>query len=145
MGGIRPCGDDGSMEEALKISIDYDGTMWSHMAFFRAFMVAMKAQGHEVGCLTGHNEDMQANDAALMVARGFPEPDFWFGRPKEYQPLNGSVLKSEVILREEIDIHFDDCDFGNSKSLQTFKDMLGDQFYRVIQVTPRYPASTHFE
>lgn len=129
----------------MKISIDFDGTMWSHMAFFRNFMHAMQKAGHQVGCLTGHNEYIRQNDIDLMVARGFPVPDFWFGRTEEYVSKNGSVYKSVVILREGIEIHFDDCDFGNPESLRLFKEGLGDQFYRLMTVEPRYPTREHFE
>lgn len=129
----------------LKISIDYDGTMWSHMKFFRCFMWAMQSAGHQVGCLTGHNEECRDADILLMVDRGFPVPDFWFGRTAEYLHLNGSIYKSAVILREGIDIHFDDCDFGDPQSLALFKQHLGDQFYRVVTVKDRQPASTQYE
>lgn len=129
----------------MKISIDYDGTMWSHMAFFRAFMIAMQKEGHQVGCLTGHNAPMREKNIALMVARGFPKPDFWFGRTEEYVPRNGSIYKSVVILRENIDIHFDDCDFGNPESLRLFREFLGDQFYRLMIVEARFPTHVHFE
>ena len=133
----------------MKISIDFDGTMWSHMQFFRDFMRAMQSAGHEVGCLTGHNDDIegrhQMNDLRLMDSRGFPEPDFWFGRTPEFVPLNGAVYKSMVILREGIDIHFDDCDFGNPETLELFKKHLGEQFHRLMIVKERQPTTTHFE
>ena len=130
---------------SLKISIDFDGTMWSHMTFFRNFMWAMKAAGYQVGCLTGHNEECKQADIDLMVARGFPAPDFWFGRSLEYVSKNGSVYKSVVILREGIDIHFDDADFNNPESLRLFKEGLGDQFYRLVNVEPRFPTNVHYE
>ena len=131
----------------MKISIDYDGTLWSHMAFFREFMKAMQAAGHQVGCLTGHNDDghSRGNDLSLMEKRGFPKPDFWFGRTPGYCALNGSIYKSMVILREKIDLHFDDCDYGNPESLFLFQKELGDQIYRLVIVKDRQPSSTHFE
>ena len=129
----------------MKISIDYDGTMWSHMAFFRELMKAMQLQGHQVGVLTGHNEECREADIALMVDRGFPRPDFWFGRTAEYQPMNGSIFKSAVIEREGIDIHFDDCDFGNQRSREIFEERLGAGAYRVFKVPHREPTSIHYE
>lgn len=131
----------------MKISIDYDGTLWSHMNFFRHFMRAMQEAGHQVGMLTGH-KDQNGNrerDIKLMVDRGFPKPDFWFGRTEEYWPLNGSIYKSMVILREGIDVHFDDADFSNPESLRLFQECLGDQFYRVLIVKERMPTSMHYE
>jgi len=129
----------------MKISIDYDGTMWSHMAFFRALMHTMQTAGHQVGVLTGHTPDGKDRDIALMVARGFPVPDFWFGRTEAYISSNGAVYKSDTILKENIDIHFDDYDFNNPETEAIFKEKLGDQFYRVIKVEHREPTSTHYE
>lgn len=130
---------------ALKISIDYDGTLWSHMNFFRNFMWAMTNAGHLVGCVTGHNEECRQADIDLMIARGFPKPDFWFGRTSEFTSQNGAIYKSMVILREGIDIHFDDCDYGNVQTLELFRVNLGGQFYRLIIVQDRQPANVHYE
>jgi hypothetical protein len=130
----------------VKISIDFDGTMWSHMAFFRELMKSMKLLNHQVGCLTGHSDDggnNRRNDIALMKARGFPEPDFWFGKTEEYQ--NSAKYKAMVILREGIDIHFDDCDYGNQETVKLFQEILGDQFYRLMIVKDRQPMSIHYE
>jgi len=131
----------------MKISIDYDGTLWSHMNFFREFMISMQHQGHTVGMLTGHTDQNgnRERDIDLMRKRLFPRPDFWFGRTEEYWAFNGSVYKSMVILREGIDIHFDDCDYGNPDSLRLFREELGDQFYRLFIVKERQPPSTHYE
>ena len=131
----------------MKISIDFDGTMWSHMAFFREFIEAMQGGGHQVGCLTGHNDspEHRNSDIELMRSRRFPLPDFWFGRTPEYIPLNGSIYKSMVILREGIDMHFDDCDYGNPESLRLFREKLGDQYYRLVIVQHREPPSVHYE
>ena len=129
----------------MKISIDYDGTMWSHMAFFRALMQAMRAQGHQVGILTGHTSDGEPQDVQLMLARGFPKPDFWFGRTPEYHHLNGSYFKADVILKENIDLHFDDCDFGNPESSRILDEKLGPLAYKVIRMRWREPSNVHYE
>ena len=133
----------------MKISIDFDGTMWSHMAFFREFMKAMQAAGHQVGCLTGHNDDPEGRhrnkDIDLMIARGFPRPDFWFGRTPDYAPFNGAKYKSDIILREGIALHFDDFDFNNLETERIFKERLGDQFYRIVKIQHREPTSVHYE
>lgn len=123
----------------MKISIDYDGTLWSHMAFFRAFMKAMQAQGHTVGMLTAHSDDNICihQDLALMKARGFPEPDFWFGN------TGGDWSKPKVILREGIDIHFDDGNGGGQ--IAEYREQLGDQSYRLIAVQARLPMEVHCE
>lgn len=129
----------------MKISIDFDGTMWSHMAFFREFMRLMQAAGHQVGCVTGHEEHSREPDINLMAARGFPKPDFWFGRTPEYVPFNGALYKSKVILREGITLHFDDFDFNNEQTERIFKERLGDQFYRIVKMQHREPADVHYE
>lgn len=129
----------------MKISIDYDGTMWSHMNFFRQLMISMKAAGHSVGCLTGHEPRIRDSDISLMLSRGFPEPDFWFGRTPEYVPFNGAKFKSAMILQEGIDIHFDDFDYNNPETERLFKECLGDEFYRIVKVQHREPHTTHYE
>jgi len=126
----------------MKISIDFDGTMWSHMAFFRAFMYTMKAEGHQVGCLTAHEPETRAADIASMKAHGFPEPDFWYGNECENQETK-YWDKAKVILREGIDIHFDDCNDG--ASLEEYRKNLGDQSYRLIIVEARKPLNVHYE
>lgn len=129
----------------MKISFDMDGTVWSHMAYFRTMMIAFKAQGHEIGILTGHRHTMKDDDIALLVARGFPKPDFWFGREEPDMPFNGAIMKSRRILSEKIDYHYDDLDFNNPDTLRLFKEGLKEQFYRLIIVTHREPVNTHFE
>lgn len=131
----------------MKFSIDFDGTMWSHMSFFRAFMISMQAAGHQVGVLTGHSQDDRhiKNDIDLMVARGFPKPDFYFGRREEEMPFNGAVRKSAVILLEDIRLHFDDFDFNNVETERIFREQLGDQFYRIVRIQHREPTNVHYE
>lgn len=129
----------------MKISIDYDGTMWDHMAFFRNLMISMKAAGHQVGALTGHEPHIRDNDIALMVSRGFPEPDFWFGRTPEYVPFNGAVYKSHIIKTEGIDIHFDDCDYANPETIRLFNEHLGSDIYKLVIVRHREPRGVHYE
>ena len=115
------------------------------MNFFRQLMLTMQAAGHFVGCLTGHEPRIRESDIALMRSRGFPEPDFWFGRTPEYVPFNGAKFKSHIILQENIDIHFDDFDYNNPQTEAMFKALLGAEFYRIIKVQHREPHSVHYE
>jgi hypothetical protein len=124
-------------ELAMKISIDYDGTMWSHMAFFREFMKAMQAAGHKVGCLTAHFPHQREQDIALMASRGFPLPDFWLGHEGD------GWTKPSVIIREGIDIHFDDGNGGGQ--IPEYRQQLGEQSYRLITVECRVPMDKHYE
>ena len=132
-------------KKKLKISIDMDGTLWQNMAFFRELMKVMQGQGHEVGILTGHGLQSEKPDIDLMIARGFPKPDFWFGRAEEDLPYNGAVMKSRRILSELIDYHYDDLDYGNPDTLRLFKEGLGNQMNRLIVVHWREPKGEHFE
>ena len=128
----------------MKVSIDLDGTLWQHMGFFRALMQSMQSQGHRVGILTGHDDRIREQDVALMVARGFPRPDFYFGKQTLADlESNGSHFKARIIQQEAIDIHFDDHDFGNSES-ESLMSQLGVSD-RVVKVPFRLPLSEHFE
>ena len=129
----------------LKVSIDLDGTNWSHMRFFRTLWTSLKSQGHEVGILTGHRKETEPDDLNLLKARGFPVPDFWLGKPEAELSRNGAYFKSAMIVEHGIDMHFDDMDFNNESTVEVFKEQLGDQFYRVVRVTPREPRDVHFE
>lgn len=128
----------------MKVSIDFDGTMWDHMAFFRDLMKSLQAAGHEVGCLTGHEPRIMENDIALMVARGFPKPDFWLGRTPEYVPFNGAKFKIDMIRAHGIDVHFDDFDYNNPETKRLF-DEAADVRYKVFKVEHREPRGTHYE
>lgn len=103
----------------MKISIDFDGTLWEHQDFFRSFQKAMKAGGHTVGVLTAHSSTIQQRDYDLMVARGFIVPDF--GIYAEYNEAEIAMRQAErdnevivghykarSIISNNIDIHFDD-------------------------------------
>jgi len=129
----------------MKFSIDFDGTMWQHMDFFREFMIAMQARGHQVGCLTGHNApDMEQPDINLMVARGFPKPDFWLGRTPEYIPYNGAKFKSDMIKQYNIDIHFDDYDYDNPETKAIFESDRS-VLEKIFKVQCREPHNVHYE
>lgn len=101
----------------LKISFDLDDTAWKYRTFFRALAHALKAQGHQVGILTGHGDAIRDADLRLWEARGFPPADFllnaddiiragiqWHGAPQRQAKL-------ALATREGIHAHFDD--FGN--------------------------------
>ena len=122
----------------MKISLDLDGTLWHHQAFFRSFMRAMQEQGHKVGILTSHKVIHRDADLALLEKRGFPEPDFYIGRP-----LDGGVdymaLKSVAIQNHGIDIHFED---GDADKL---RKVMGREAYKVVSVMPRGREDEHCE
>ena len=121
----------------MKISIDFDGTCWSRMAFFRELMKSFQAAGHKVGMLTGHRQEEKDKDIALMVSRGFPVPSFYFGRTPDYMHLNGAHYKSMIIKRESIDLHFDDYDYDNADTIKIFAEL--GQEEKIARVKARTP------
>ncbi len=54
-------------------------------------------------------------------------------------------MKSRRILEEDIDIHFDDLDYENPETLRLFKELLGDQFHRLVIMKHREPKNVHYE
>lgn len=127
----------------LKISIDFDGTLWSRMGFFRPLMISLQKDGHQVGMLTGHRHTSEEKDIALMLSRGFPRPNFYFGRTPDFMHLNGAHFKSMIIQREGIDMHFDDYDYDNPDTEKAFREL--GQELRIARVKVRQPHDTHFE
>ena len=105
----------------MKISLDYDGTIWQHQEFFKAFIKAMQAAGHKVGMLTAHRPETKDKDIALMVARGFSRPDFYIGRPSG-TGMGIGAYKAKMIEENNIDYHFDDCDYNSPKVIEDFGD-----------------------
>lgn len=109
------------------------------MSFFRELMWAMQADGHEVGILTGHHIDTRDRDIELMLARGFPAPDFYIGRPVGSQE-HGGTFKPRMIREHRIDHHFDDCDYRNLSTVA----LMGTH-PQVFQCHPREPRNAHRE
>ncbi len=123
----------------MKISLDFDGTTWQHQEFFKAFMRAMQAAGHQVGMLTGHHEHSKDKDIKLMMSRGFPKPDFWIGRPNGTRWQGGSY-KPRMIEKHNIDYHFDDCDFSSKKTVE----LMGGH-PRLFRCWHEKPKGTHIQ
>jgi hypothetical protein len=114
------------------------------MGFFRELMAAMHSRMNLVGILTSHPPKMERGDLDLMVTRGFPLPDFWLGMDAE-DVRHPSDFKAMAILREGIDMHFDDCDQGDPLSVGVFQRVLGQEFYRLVRVEARSPIEVHYE
>lgn len=106
----------------MKISIDLDGTLYSHMTFFKLLWLALKQHGHEVGILTGHSLESQATDRKIITDLGFPEPDFYLGRTPEHIPFNGAIFKIEMIKQHNIDMHYDDYDYDHPITTRLFEE-----------------------
>ena len=121
----------------MKISIDLDGCLWHHQAFFRDLMRGMQAAGHQVGILTSHKMIHEQADRALLAARGFPEPNFYIGRASGV--IDYAAYKAHMILERGIDLHFED---GLAEGMRS---LLLKEAYRVVSVAPRGPEDQHFE
>ena len=121
----------------MKISIDLDGCLWHHQAFFRDFMRSMQSAGHQVGILTSHKTIHEPADRALLAARGFPGPDFYIGRANGV--VNYAAYKVYIILDRDIDLHFED---GLAEEMRA---LLLQDAYRVVSVAPRGTEEQHFE
>jgi hypothetical protein len=99
----------------------------------------MQDAGHQVGILTSHKIIHEPADLALLEKRGFPQPDFYIGRPLDSQGIDYAILKSLAIRENRIDIHFDD---GDAEKL---RNLLGEESYKLITVMPRGREDEHFE
>lgn len=106
----------------MKISIDLDGTLYAHREFFRVLMELFQSVGHCVGILTGHSAESEVQDRAKLLAIGC-KPDFYLGRTERYTALNGAVFKREMIIEHNIDLHFDDNDYGNPVSIRLISEL----------------------
>lgn len=105
----------------MRISIDLDGTLFAHVEFFRELARLFGAAGHTVIILTGHRAEHEEHDRKKLAALDI-YPDQYLGRTPDYMPLNGSIFKRDMIRQHGIDIHFDDCDYGNLTSEQLFEE-----------------------
>jgi hypothetical protein len=121
----------------MKISIDLDGCLWHHQAFFRDLMRGMQTAGHEVGILTSHKTIHEPADRALLAARGFPEPDFYYGRKDGITDY--AAYKVSALLVMGIDLHFEDY------LAEQMRALLLKDAYRVVSMVPRGTEEQHFE
>lgn len=126
----------------MKVSIDLDGTLFAHRDFFRELMRLFQAAGHEVGVLTGHKAESEEHDRKKLTKDGF-NPDFYLGRTAGYMPLNGSIFKRDMIALHNIDIHFDDLDYGNLDSIRLFDESDHARLRLVTMPKDRVKAKEH--
>lgn len=107
----------------MKFSFDLDGTVLERVELFREVVWALKERGHEVGILTGWPDTGESRARHRLAELDFPKPDFYFGRTKQYMPLNGAHFKSMIIEREGITAHFDDYDYGHPDTIRLFREL----------------------
>ena len=128
----------------MKISLDLDGTIWSHMKFFREFMRFMQTGGNQVGVLTAHRDIHRDADLLLLASMEFPRPSFTLYRPYRSNETYAE-FKARVIVEEKIDMHFDDCNYGSAETEAAMRNLLGKEAHRLVKVTPRFPEATRYE
>ena len=120
----------------MKIAIDLDGTAWYHERFFWSFVRAMQSEGHLVGILTSHGEEMKKYDLDLWEARMFPRPDFYICKSQEdkdrLKPTKGNngTWKAEQVTKHRIAYLIGDLD-GNEDYVEAFREVHPHKLIRV--------------
>ena len=127
----------------MKISVDIDGTLYAHKAFFRELFRLCGSAGHSIGILTGHSAECEQKDRAELAAMGFTV-DFYLGRTAEYMSRNGMHFKRDMILAHGIDLHFDDLDYGLADTTRILAAS-GDNVIRRIIIVPHKGNSVRSE
>lgn len=106
----------------MTISLDIGGCYTEHKEFFDALALAMQAQGHRVGIITGEREKdpytKADNREKIKQQLGFV-PDFmhlW----GEYETItNGALWKAERMHQEGVGLHFDD----DAREIKRYTDL----------------------
>lgn len=126
----------------MKIAIDMDGTLWQHMGFFRHFMKAMLATGHEVGIMTVHSPKIEERDLALLKSRKFPTPSFFLNTSERNKGESQGKWKARMMNKHSIDYLFDDFSYGDVKMKEEFTAV---HPHMAFHVPCREPKNHHFE
>ncbi len=92
----------------MKFAIDLDGTAWKYRRLFITLMRALQQSGHQVGILTAHSPALEREDRRLLLARGFPVPDFFINKQEPTEPCK--PWKERMVQEHDIDCLFDDFD-----------------------------------
>lgn len=117
----------------MKISVDLDGTLYAHAAFFRAMFLAYQPAGHQVGVLTGHSAESEEHDRLKLSEMGFM-PSFYLGRTPAYIPRNGMYFKLDMIAEHGIDLHFDDLDYNHHDTTRILSEAPDELRQRIVIV-----------
>ena len=91
----------------MRISIELDGSFWLMPEFFGKISNYLKSEGHEVGILTGHSEEIKKEDLRLLWERVRFVPSFFYCRDNDDFEMNEIEWKAEMINLKSIDLHFD--------------------------------------
>ena len=88
----------------MTISIDIGGCYNEHKEYFDVMAIAMQAQGHRVGIITGEREQRRAE---ILANLGF-KPDFMHLWGEFETIINGNNWKVARLLQEGVAVHYDD-------------------------------------
>jgi len=101
---------------ALKISLDFDGTVTDHVEFFAALTSSMQAAGHLVGLLTLRQMPEREFVQNWLAKKKFPAFDFEiYYIPAAYP--DHIAWKKATIEQCKIDYHFDDMGYDLESGL----------------------------
>lgn len=90
----------------MKIGVDLDATVYGFPEFFRAFIPAMVAAGHEIYCTSAHAREDWPLDRDRLRALGI-DPDMI--NPGHMQPRNvRRCPRMKARMANHLDIVFDD-------------------------------------
>ena len=110
----------------MKIAVDYDGTWMEWQNAYSALINGLKAQGHEVGIITGRKQDTYEVDLARLTKAGV-YPDFFYNTvdftpaEREFSYWTESnqitaesniavcIFKARMCKERDIDVLFDDA------------------------------------
>ena len=104
----------------MKVSFDLDGTAWKYRDLFSELAHALVARAHEVGILTGHEDEtdnhkgIRQADLHLWKARGFPEASFLLNATDcrragiPWHGVGQREWKAELARRSGVALHIDD-------------------------------------
>lgn len=96
----------------MRIGLDLDHTVYGFPEFFREFIPAMVARGHEIVCSSNHTiEQWHREDIERLTALGI-DPGLFDTSLMPRQPVTGTTKEKrqnhKAPLADQLDIVFDD-------------------------------------
>ena len=89
----------------MKIGLDLDGTVYGYPEFFKEFIPAMVARGHQFFCTSAHGLDVWPQDCERLRALGI-DPDMI--SPSLMFPLSHTELSKKGWQASQLDLIFED-------------------------------------
>jgi hypothetical protein len=89
----------------MKIGLDLDGTVYGYPEFFKEFIPAMVARGHQFFCTSAHGRDVWDLDCERLRAIGI-DPDMI--SPDIMFPTSHTDLAKKGGQAEQMDVVFED-------------------------------------